>query len=209
MKHVRLLLVASVCAVLPLTVSPAMAAPTHPAAPVGWHPSLNPPAGAVVQREVITLPAGLCASFNGGGAQASCQAIHYSYGVNHQALPANTTVANASPNVALAAAYWYWSRWDKTCSIWGCWYVSFTETEDGDANGLNVWRWSSSCSGGGLGVITWCGYFYNGGGYPYYAMQFGLNGEACIPLSGGTVCANHGIRRWIDDNGNPGGYSTW
>jgi hypothetical protein len=209
-KHVRLFFVALAYALLPGAATTALASPGHPAPPAGFRPALDPPAGAAVQSELITLPAGECASVNG---DTSCQAIHLSYGVNLQALPAGSTIAGASSGVALAATvppgYWYWSRWDKICALYGCWYFSMTLTEDGVANGNNVWKWDEGCTPGGLARTTWCGYFYNGGGPPNYAMQFGINIEACAPLSGGTVCAAHGIRRWIDDFGNPGGYSAW
>ena len=212
-KHVRLFFLAVALALLPGSWTSVTASAGHPMPPAGFNPSLDPPPGAVVHTELLTLPAGSCATINGGGPHASCQAFHYSYGVNHQALPAGTEIAGASSGVALAATppagYWYWSRWDEICSIYGCWYFSLTLSEDGDANGSSVWRWHNNCTPGGLASVTWCGYFNNGGPPPYYAMQFGLNGQACVPVSGNTICAAHGIRRSIDDFGNPGAYQQW
>lgn len=91
-KHVRLFFVALACSLLPGAATSALASPGQPAPPAGFRPALDPPAGAAVQSELITLPAGECASVNG---DTSCQAIHLSYGVNHQALPA------ARPSLAL------------------------------------------------------------------------------------------------------------
>jgi hypothetical protein len=85
-------------------------------------------------------------------------------------------------------------------------------TEDGVANGSHVWQWNHGCTAGGaFGTMDggWCGYLYNGGGWPYYAMQFGLNGRACIITSWGTGCYNHGMRRWIDDYGNLSTFYYW
>jgi hypothetical protein len=218
-RHFRLLLVALVCALLPGTVMTTMASGGHPAPPPGFRPATGPPAGALVETELLTIPAAQCDVMNKGLASqglapvTSCEVEHRSYGVNHGPLPAGSKLAGAlfSNRVAQAdAAYWYWYRWDEICSIYGCWYMSFTLSEDGVANGSNVWQWNVGCSPGGINTsISWCGSLYNGGGWPYYAMQFGLNGQACVILSGGTVCAQHGMRRWIDDWGNPGGFSRW
>ncbi|MHB8589002.1 MAG: hypothetical protein ACYDA0_09145 [Candidatus Dormibacteraceae bacterium] len=198
-----------------------MASSGRPAPPPGYKVPADPPPGAVIKSEVITLSASACASLSQGldapgkAALATCEVVHSSYGVNHAPLPAGTRLTGSlfTDHIALAAAsagYWYWSRWDRLCSIYGCWYVSYTLTEDGIANGNNVYQWNEGCTPGGLNTsITWCGSLYNGGGYPYYAMQFGLNGQSCVILSGGTICAQHGIRRWIDDWGNAGGYSVW
>ena len=181
-----------------------------PLAPVGFQPDLAPPPGAHITVRTITLQPGSCAMLNEAPSSAGgCQAVLYSYGRNFQPLPVGVRYAASGPDV-LAAGYWYWSWWDQMCSAYGCWYSSFTLQEDGVANGSNVWQWNKYCTPGGINTnITWCGYNYNGGGYPYYAMQFGLNGTGCPIINGGPFCINHGMRRWIDDWGNPGYYTQW
>ena len=72
---------------------------------------------------------------------------------------------------------------------------------DGVANGSHVYQWHVTCTPGGYetycgsGSGEWYGYFYNGGGWPNYAMQFG--------------CVEHGQRQWINDSGNPTTYYNW
>ena len=108
------------------------------------------------------------------------------------------------------AGYWYWSWQDQICSIYGCWYWSLASWEDGIANGYNVWQWHHTCTPSGINAsITWCGSFFNGGGWPNYAMQFGLNGQQCFNYPWGQVCFQHGLRRWINDWGNPGYFYYW
>jgi hypothetical protein len=216
-KHVKLGLIAFCCALLPMTVMTTLASSSNrpPTPPAGFRSTADVPAGAaVVKSEKITLGAAECKAIGMSG-KSSCTAEHRWYSANHRALPAGTQVASGpslfADHVALAAGpYWYWSVYDQICSIYGCWYGSLSSWEDGAANGTNVWQWDHGCSPGGYNTsITWCGSFYNGGGWPYYAMQFGMNGNACLIVSYGTGCFNHGLRRWVDDYGNPGYFSSW
>jgi hypothetical protein len=192
-----------------------------PLPPVGFNPVIAPPAGTVVQSEIITLPATACAQMQ--AAATGCQVLHRSWGTNHQALPSGTQVASRplfSDHVALASVppgYWYWSWWDQECS--GVWpYCSFpgwslTMTEDGIANGTSIWEWNHGCTPGGLdSSVTWCGYLYNGGanvGNGCCEMQYGLNGQICVIAQTGTFCYQHGMRRWMWADGKPGSYSQW
>jgi hypothetical protein len=213
-------LLAAGALVVPAVTSVA-AAPDHPAPPAGYHRDLSPPPTATVTTEIVTLPAAQCAAMNkalaasGQRTDPTCRAVHQSYGQNNLALPAGTTLATSrnflTGNTAYAAAaYWYWSWWDQECSIYGCWFWGVSLWEDGVANGSNVWKWNEGCTASGYNTtVTWCGFFYNGGGWPYWAMQFGENSSSCAFINGGPACFGHGQRRWIDDWGNPSGYSYW
>lgn len=220
------LLISCVLGLALFTVPAAVSAaggPDHPVAPPGFQRNLDPPAGASVSEEIVTLPAAQCAAMNqaltasGKAAQADCRVIHRSYGKSHQALPAGTLAAAprglfGGSTVYAAAAYWYWSWWDQECSLYGCWYWGVSLTEDGVANGSNVWQWSGAqCTASGVdNFCTWSGYFHNGGGWPTFGMQFGEN--SCVlgaVINGAQICVGHGQRRWINDWGNPAGYSYW
>jgi hypothetical protein len=225
LKHLVRVLFASmlaVSAVAGLTVtSMATASSGHPLPPVGFKANPAPPPEATLKVTMITLSIAECAAMNtavvaaGKPAVASCLAELQSYGQNRLALPAGTRTAAArsllpSSVVYAAAAYWYWSRWDKACSIYGCWFWSTTLQEDGVANGTNVWEWNIYCTPTGYNTnITWCGFSHNGGGWPYYSIQFGLNSQSCTFYSGGPACSGHGIRVSIDDWGNAFGRSAW
>lgn len=153
-----------------------------------------------VHQDRLTLPAASCTALRQAQPGASCQILHYWAVANHQPLPQGKQAA--------ANTGWYWWAWDEIDGIGGIW--SFTLSEDGWATGSNVWMWNEGCTAGGLqSTVTWCGDLYNGGGSPNYAMQFGLNGVVCAPTPWGCINANHGMRRWIDDNGNPAGFNYW
>ncbi len=191
----------------PAAVHPA-AAPVAPGPPAGWvapgvpaDPASAP--GAAV--ETITLGAAPCAALNATdpGVAPTCQLRHYSGGVNHQPVPGSPSRGGVTNGAYWS---WYWSHWDAVCGAWCSWKMA--SSEDGVADGYNVWQWDHGCTPSGYGtVITWCGSLYNGGGWPNYAMQFGLNGNVCAGPNIG--CVGHGLRRWIDDNGKPGGFYTW
>lgn len=194
MKLTKRLLFAPILAILFASwgsVTSMAASTPHPLAPVGFHAQ---PADLTLIKDEFIMVAGE-------------RVEHQVYGVNHKALPAGTKWGDATGIAFADAAYWYWAYTDTLCG-WGCigptW--RFDLFMDGVANGTNVWKWDVGCTPGGIGAsITWCGYLYNGGGWPYYAMQFGLNGQVCVPQG----CGNHGIRQWIDDSGNRAGYSYW
>lgn len=220
----RSLVIASslaVSAVVGPAVSSMAAGPDHPLPPSAYHPDLIPPPTAAVTTEIVTLPTAQCDAMNkalaaaGHATDPSCRAVHQSYGQNHLALPAGTSVATArnfltNSTVYASAAYWYWSWWDQECSIYGCWFWGVSLSEDGVANGSNVWQWNTGCTPNGYNTtVSWCGYLHNGGGWPYYAMQFGVNSTSCAYVNGGPACFGHGQRRWINDYGNPAGYSYW
>jgi hypothetical protein len=220
-RHVRLLFIALACAMLPATVTTTMAQSGRPAPPADFQPATAPPAGVAVHKEFVTLPAAACANMNttlvaeGKPAVASCQMVHTYWSINHAPLPSGTTLVGSrfSDHIALASVppgYWYWAYRANWCSIYGCWYLGFYLNVDGIANGTNVWEWNKGCTPGGINsAIDWCGFLYNGGGSPYYAMQFGLNGHQCIVANQGTLCYNHGIRMWVNDSGSAYGYSAW
>jgi hypothetical protein len=184
-------------------------------APAHMAPSANPPSGVQVKVEIIKLTAAQCAKLP----TVDCTVIHKSWGVNHQPLPKGTTLRATAAGTASAMCpadcYWYWSWWDQIGNCvyiaghGGCLSWTYSVEENGDANGSHVYRWNNWCTAGGNSTSTWCGYFWNGGGYPNYAMQFGGNVCAGIPTPWGWLCFNHGQRRWIDDYGNPGGYYYW
>lgn len=200
------LTVATALFLLPAGASASMSTPV-PLAPLGFHPDLAPPDGAAVTVTTIMLPPTSCAGLD-KTAFPNCQAILRSYGRSFLPLPPG--VRYASTSGVLAASYWYWHAYDEICSVAGCWYEAFSLEEDGVADGYNVWEWHVWCTPGGISTsITWCGFNYNGGGWPYYAMQFGLNGQQCLITSTGTACFLHGMRRWIDDYGNKAGFSYW
>jgi hypothetical protein len=222
-KTVGHLLIASALAfgVLMVPSAASMAAgPDHPLPPAGYQPDFTPPEGVLVSSEVVTLPAAQCAEMNqalkakGQSGEADCRAIHRTYGHNHQPLPAGT-VARTSNTLAgagtvYASDYWHWDRWDQECALYGCWYWAVTLTEDGVANGSNVWQWNVWCTASGVNTsCTWRGSSYNGGGWPYYAMQFGENSCSSVIVNHFYFCINHGMRRWIDDWGNAAGFSNW
>jgi hypothetical protein len=166
-----------------------------------------------VHIETLKLPATSCSAKELARSTGKCQILHYwKTGATRLPLSRGTQVISAS------GGYWYWWAWDQICSSNdpgthdGCTYWSFTMTEDGVANGSHVWQWNHGCTAGGFfGSVDgqWCGYLYNGGGWPNYAMQFGLNGKACLITAWGTGCYNHGMRRWINDYGNRSTFYSW
>jgi hypothetical protein len=174
-----------------------------PAPPPGFKGTpINAAAAHGATMRIIKLSPKTCTAYNrtNPGTVPGCQARLYTFGRNHQALPKGTTAGNG---------YWYYSYSDKECSIYGCWYWSVNLTMDGVANGSRVWQWNEGCSPGGYDTsCTWLGYLYNGGGWPYYAMQFGENSQSCVgPYNIG--CFAHGQRQWIDDWGDPTTYYNW
>lgn len=194
---------------------------TIPALPHGFKLAASPNLSQLygkdpaIHMEILTLSSASCAALNQASPAAAptCQLRHYWNGTTHLALPQGTNKA-----ASVASGYWYWWAWDQLCSANdpgthdGCRYWSFTMTEDGVANGHNVWQWNHGCTAGGFfGSVDgqWCGYLYNGGGWPHYAMQFGLNGRACLITAWGTGCYNHGMRRWINDWGNLSTFYSW
>lgn len=186
----------------------------HPVPPAGFHPVSDPHDTEALTVTTTKLPPSTCSALNRvrSGAAPDCQALDYQKETNRQPLPPGTQwspVTKGSGGRAHAASsYWYWSHSDSICSIYGCWYASLGSWEDGVANGSNVWNWNHGCTPGGYNTsITWCGYFYNGGGWPNYGIQYGMNGNACLFSAYG--CFNHGLRRWINDWGTPTGYYTW
>ena len=194
----------------PTTADAAALAPKPPAGWTGTHVPTDPSKIPGVTVEQITLSPALCAALNGvrSGAAPGCVGLHYSLGTNHEALPTGTTAPQKGITPS-SYAYWHWSYSDWICSIAGCWLASLTLWEDGVANGTYVWQWDVTCTPGGQNTnVQWCGYLHNGGNWPYYAMEFGLNGQFCIG-PWGLGCINHGIRRWINDWGQPAGFSSW
>ena len=207
----RTVLAMAAAVVMLMTISTAAAqasAAKPPAPPVGFKGTpVNPATTGATSVRIITLNPKTCAEYNrtNPGSVPGCRAKLYTYSRNHQALPIGTTAASG---------YWYWSASDEECSIYGCWYWSANLWMDGVANGSNVWQWNVGCTPGGYetycgyGSGQWYGYFYNGGGWPYYAMQFGDNSKSCVaPYNVG--CYNHGQRQWINDWGNPTTYYNW
>lgn len=178
---------------------------TAPAPPAGFKGTAVDAATAHgATSRIIRLAPRACAEYNRAypGSVPDCQARLYTYGRDHQALPAGSR--SASPN-----SYWYWSYSDEECSIYGCWYWSVNLSMDGVADGSNVYQWNVGCSPGGYGTsCTWKGYLYNGGGWPYYAMQFGENSQSCVGPYG-IGCFAHGQRQWINDYGTPTTYYNW
>ena len=179
--------------------------PTPPAGFTGT--STNPATARGATVRIITLRPKTCAAYNrtDPGTVPGCRAKLYSYSRNHQALPKETTAASS---------YWYWTASDEECSIYGCWYWSANLWMDGVANGSHVYQWHVGCTPGGYETYCgydsgqWYGYFYNGGGWPNYAMQFGENSKSCVaPYNVG--CFSHGQRQWINDWGNPTTYYNW
>jgi hypothetical protein len=127
--------------------------------------------------------------------------------------PASAASLSVSPATSSSGAYWYWHDWDQICSIASCTAWSLSLEEDGDANGYYVYQWNVYCTPGGYGtgiLAGGCFYLHNGGGSPYNAMQFVLNGQVCVG-PWGIGCFNHGIRRWINRMGDEGGgpFQTW
>lgn len=187
--------------------------------PPGFKPAMKTDLSQLVGRdpsvkvETLTLPAPLCAAIQKAQLGASCQILHYWAEANHLSLPQGTLTASSS---VAASSYWYWWASDMICSStgFGCAAWSLHLTMDGVANGTRVYQWDEGCTPGGGGFLTvvdWCGFLHNGGGWPTNGMQFGLNGHVCTISIGpvGGICFNHGIRRWINDWGNPGGLYTW
>ncbi len=198
-----------------------LSAPRPPAGFKGT--SVNPATARGATVRIITLNPKTCAEYNrtNPGTVPGCRAKLYSYSRNYQALPRGTSTASpggttaASPRATTAASsYWYWTAGDKECSIYGCWYWSANLTMDGVANGSHVYQWNVGCTPSGYETYCgydsgqWYGYFYNGGGWPNYAMQFGENSKSCVaPYNIG--CFGHGQRQWIDDWGNRSTYYYW
>lgn len=186
------------------------AAAAHPLPPAGYQPPVA--AGRVdpsripgVRVHKVRLPAAECHAWNRAhpGAAPNCRAINYSWGVNHQPLPAGTRMAGDAKSANASSGYWYWSQWDENCAVVGCWYASVSLQEDGVADGYYVWQWNEYCNPSGYVTVTWCGYSNNGGyGYP---MTFGSDSSACV--SG--FCYANGQRREIDPWGNPVAYWSW
>lgn len=210
MRRVRLFFLAFALTLIPTVVPVWAAGPIGPPQPPpGFKHQTTAQGVEAVEEEIVNLSPEACA---GNDMAVDCKLLHRSSGGSHLALPAGTQRTGRSlfsDHVVFAADYWYWYRWDEFCSIYGCWYMGYRQDEDGIANGDNVYKWNHGCTPEGLNTYAdWCGDLYDGGGWPYYAMQFGFNGHTCV-ISSYTVCVNHGMRRWIDVWGNPGGYSYW
>lgn len=174
-----------------------------PVQPAGFKGTPVNPAtarGATVRE--ITLNPKTCAEYNRvyPGTVPNCRAKLYSYSRNHQALP---------KGAAAASSYWYWSHSREECPPAGCWLWNISLWMDGVANGSHVYQWNVGCTPAGYGAsCTWSGYFFNGGGWPHYAMQFGENGQFCVgPL--GIGCFNNGMRQWVNDWGNLTTFYEW
>ena len=202
------------------SVSSMAAGPDHPLPPAGYRPDASPPPGADVKTEVVTLPTAECAQMNkalvarGHAPDAECRAIHKSYGQNHLPLPSGTVSAShglfSSGTAYASAGYWHWAYYDWECAFYGCWYWQVNLNYDGVANGSHVYQWNVGCTATGYNTTcTWWGYSYNGGGWPYYAMQVGENSSSCAAISGAPGCFGHGQRQWIDDSGGAFNYSAW
>jgi hypothetical protein len=142
-----------------------------------------------------------------------CSMLHYSFGANHLPVPARmpgAPGASAGTGSSGCCGYWYWWWWDDLCNGISCSIWDFHLNEDGVADGNNVYQWHTNCTASGLGsTVTWCGYLFNGGGAPYYGMEFGVNGSVCIGIGPATYCYGHGMRRWIDDWGDPTTVYNW
>jgi hypothetical protein len=174
-----------------------------------------------VRVEHVDLSAGDCTRLLAGVPAAKmaqvqaeqCSMLHYSFGANHLPVPAHTSGApEASAGTASSACcgYWYWSWWDDLCNGLSCNVWDFHLNEDGVANGYNVYQWHTNCTASGLGsTVTWYGYMFNGGGWPYYGMEFGCNGTVCVGIGPASYCYGHGMRRWIDDWGDPSTFYDW
>jgi hypothetical protein len=237
MKITHRMLMAVVGATLAaaVQVTPLLAASPSapPVAPAGWHASgldLSKVPGATVQT--LTLDPQQCAAVKqtAPSTDQSCQFREYSLHVNHRSVPAGkqfnwdssalmvSSSASAasllvSPATSSSDPYWYWHDWDQICTIAGCGVMSLSLEEDGVANGWYVWQWNVTCTPGGWGTSILpggCFYLHNGGGAPYYGIQFGLNGQACVAWNG-IGCFNHGMRRWISRWGDEGSfaYQSW
>ncbi len=183
------------------TRSETAASMSHPLSPAGFHGMPASAAGAKVIMHTITLPKKSCASLSAvhPGTVPGCKIDVYTSSVNRQPLPRGTKMQSA---VSSSSDYWYWSDEAWACPAAGCWVWKIDLQMDGVANDLNVWQWNEYCTPSGYGeTITWCGYLHNGGGSPYYGMQFGVNWNSCVGPYG-IGCFSHWMRVWINDDGN-------
>jgi hypothetical protein len=179
-----------------------------PARPAGFRGQpVNPVTTRGATVRIIKLSPRACAEYNrtDPGTVPGCRAKLYSVNRTHLPLPGKA---------ASASSYWYWTGSDAECSIYGCWYWEANLWMDGVANGSHVYQWHVGCTPSGYetycgpGSNLWWGYFYNGGGWPNYAMQFGENSKSCVaPYNVG--CFNHGQRQWVNDWGNFTTYYNW
>ena len=104
----------------------------------------------------------------------------------------------------------YYTNDDELTDITNGNVWSANEWEDGVANGNNVYNWHNQCTPGGLGVaINSCFVNFNGGGPPYYGLQYGMDICTGLVTSWVSFCFHHGQRRWIDDYGDPTTYYDW
>jgi hypothetical protein len=174
-----------------------------PVPPAGFQGTpVNPATARGATIRMITLNPETCAEYNRAypGTVPNCQAKLYSYGQSNLTLPKGT---------AAASGYWYWSAGDTECPPAGCGLWSAHLTMDGVANGSHVYQWNVGCTASGYGEsCTWDGYFHNGGGWPYYSMQFGEDGQFCVAPFG-VGCFNNGIRQSVTDSGRLTGFYDW
>jgi hypothetical protein len=145
-----------------------------------------------------------------------CSMLHYSFHANHLQIPAGANLTTGAPTSGTVATsstccgFWYYTNDDELTDITNGNVWSANEWEDGVANGNNVYSWHNQCTPGGLGVtINDCFTNFNGGGAPYYGLQYGM--DICTGLVTQLVsfCFHHGQRRWIDDFGATSTYYDW
>jgi hypothetical protein len=145
-----------------------------------------------------------------------CSMLLYSFQATHLPIPAGRNLLTGAPTVGIAAisseccGFWYYSGSDEltdvvTGGIWNAtlWY-------DGVANGTNVYYWDNFCTPGGIGVtINACFHNFNGGGPPYYGIQYGMDFCAGVTTGWISFCIQHGIRQWADDFGTDSTEYDW
>ena len=212
------------------SLSRAQTAPTSPAATAAAVASGVPlhtlaaqgNPNVTVQR--VDLPVAACSKLLAGVpapkfAQArteQCSMLHYRFHANHLPIPARSTsiagpaVTGAVTTSSVCCGYWYYTNDDELTDITNGYVWSANEWEDGVANGNNVYNWHNQCTPGGLGVaINSCFVNFNGGGAPYYGLQYAMDICTGLTTSWVSFCFHHGQRRWIDDWGNPSTYYYW
>jgi len=145
-----------------------------------------------------------------------CSMLHYSFYASHLPVPAGRQVVSGAPtagvvaNGSICCGFWYFTNDDELTDITNGNIWSANEWEDGVANENNVYNWHNQCTPGGLGVaINSCFVNFNGGGPPYYGLQYGMDICTGLVTSWVSFCFHHGQRRWIDDWGDPTTYYDW
>jgi hypothetical protein len=166
--------------------------------------------------ECARVLAGVSASQLSKARSQQCSMLHYSFHANHLPVPSGDSMATGAPNSGtvmnsgICCGFWYYTNGDELTDPTGGSVWSANEWEDGDANGRNVYAWHNQCTPAGLGVaMNDCFTNFNGGGAPYYGLQYGMDICTGLTTSWVSACFHHGQRRWIDDWGNPSTYYHW